>query len=358
MEIIKKLIVLFTVVILGHTTGYSQGDEYSQDLIESLDDFERVGQAAMPFLKLGAGARTMGMGDAVNSLQGDPSALFYNPAGLAYAEGKQVMFSHMSWLLDTKIMAGTASIDCGNIGVFGLSFLYYDYGDPIIATEIDASQSNGYNIIGEMNPMEMFVGLGYGRKISDQFSIGAQVKIAYQDLLGSGGVKARTASLNQSGQWVRESSNATQTVVAFDFGTIYDTGWRGLAFSMAFRNFGKEIKYEREKFDLPLSFRFGISLEMMKLFNSDNEEHTVFLGIDRIHSRDWSEQMNFGIEYGFLNMIYLRAGYKHNYSSEGLTLGVGFNWAFNTHKIGVDYAYKETGFTLDDVHIISVYFQL
>ena len=342
--------------MLWQTLAYPQVKEYSQDLIESLDNFKRVGQAAMPFLKFGAGARTMAMGDAVNSLKGDPSALFYNPAGLAYAESKQFIFSHMSWLLDTSIMAGAASINLKNIGVFGISFLYFDYGDPIIATELDATQINGYNVIGEMNPVEMCIGLGYGRKISDKFAIGGHVKIAHQNLLGTGGVQTRTAILNQSGEWERHSSDAKQTIVAFDFGTIYDTGWRGISFSLAFRNFGKEIKYEREKFDLPLSFRFGFACNVMDLLKYKSQNHEIILSVDRIHPRDWSERMNFGVEYGFMKMVFLRAGYKQNYSSEGLTLGCGFNCKWKSKVISMDYAFKHTVQTFDTVHVTSMSF--
>ncbi|NIA18460.1 MAG: PorV/PorQ family protein [Simkaniaceae bacterium] len=276
---------------------------------------------------------------------------------MAYAGKKQLMFSHMNWLLDTRILAGAVSMDMGNWGVFGMSFFYYDYGDPIIATEIDATKKNGYNILGKMNPVEFAVGLGYGRRISDKFAIGGQVKIAHQDLLGAGGVKTRTASRTSGGEWVQQSNDAKKSVVAFDFGTIYDTGWKGLSFSMAFRNFGQEVKYEREKYDLPLSFRFGISFEMFNLLNISSKEHDFILSIDRIHSRDWSEQMNFGAEYAFLKMLFLRAGYKYNYSSEGLTLGLGFNWTWNSNTVRFDYAFKNTGYTLDNVHVTSFNFQ-
>ena len=348
---------VFMIIMLWQSIARPQAQEYSQDLIDNLDDFKRVGQAAMPFLKFGAGARSLAMGDATDSRNGDASSLFYNPAGIAFAEGKQAMFSHMSYLLDTKIVAGAASIDFGSLGVFGLTMLYYDYGDPIIATEIDASQTNGYNVIGEMNPVEMFVGLGYGRRISDKFAIGGQVKVAHQDLLGSGGVQSRTAVLNESGEWDQSASDAKKTVFAFDFGTIYDTGWRGLSFAMAFKNFGSEIKYEREKYDLPLSFQFGISCDMMDLLNYHSEDHSITVNVERTHPRDWSERMNYGIEYGLMNFLFLRAGYKQNYSSEGVTLGTGFEWNWNSKIISIDYAYKASDYALDNVHVTSISFK-
>jgi hypothetical protein len=53
-------------------------------------------------------------------------------------------------------------------------------------------------------------------------------------------------------------------------------------------------------------------------------------------------------------MFFVRAGYKENYSSEGLTLGAGFKLSNSYGNIAVDYAYKETGYTLDTVHVTSL----
>ena len=92
----------------------------------------------------------------------------------------------------------------------------------------------------------------------------------------------------------------------------------------------------------------------MDLLEYTSEEHSVVISIDRIHPRDWSERMNFGVEYGLLNLIYLRAGYKQNYSSEGLTLGVGFKWNWQSNVICLDYAFKDTDYTLDNVHVTSL----
>ena len=73
---------------------------------------------------LGMGARPLGIGGAFVGLADDGNALFYNPAGLAWAEGLSVLSSY-------EARPGTASY--GNLSVslphFGFGVHYFDFGD-------------------------------------------------------------------------------------------------------------------------------------------------------------------------------------------------------------------------------------
>ncbi len=325
------------------------------EMIDDLANWKRAGQAAMPFLRLGAGARTMGMADAALGLRGDPACLFYNPAGLAYVEGRAVMVSNMNWLLDTNIMTAAVGVNLGALGVFGASFLYYDYGEPIVATEISAYHEFGYHEIGTLEPKQFMVGLAYARQISDRFAIGGQVKVAHEDLLGGTGVLTRIAYQRPDGSWKQDAHEAKRTVVALDFGTNYDTGFRGLILSFAFRNFGQEVKYEKDSYDIPLAIRFGVSADLFRLLNMQMEGQHLMINGDYLHPRDWSERGQLGLEYSFNNMFFVRGGYKFNYSSEGLTAGLGVRVPLGFGDVRVDYAYKHTSDTLfDAVHVYSL----
>ncbi len=322
-------------------------------LVDELIGWKRSGQASMPFLALGAGARLMAMGDAGLALTGDPSALFYNPAGLAYVKKRAVMLSNMNWLLDTSIQSAAFAWNLGDVGVVGLSAMFYNYGDPIKATEIDAGSEFGYRDIGEFTPSQFMVGVGYGRQISSVFAVGGQVKYAYEDLLG-GDVKTRIAYKTPAG-WKQDAHDAARGTFIFDFGTVYNTGLRDLTLAMSFRNFGGEIKYERDAYDIPLTFRFGLSASVFKVLKQQTENMDLILNVDYLHPRDWSERVLTGLEYSFLDMFYLRGGYKFNYTSEGLSLGGGVKLALPMGEVKVDYAYKDTGDTLfDAVHVYSL----
>ena len=342
-------------------TGYVNPPyEYDvRDMLESLTSYKRAGQTVMPFLAAGAGAKNLAMADAVMAQQGDATSLFYNPAGIAYLKGRSVFAGNMVWLIDSQIQSAALAWNFGNFGSFGLSAMYVDYGDPITATEIDATTPKTYRIIGEMNPVEMVFGIAYAREISSQFAIGGQVKYAYQDLLGSGGVSTRIAyraGALGGGAWVRENHDAKGGIFAFDFGTIYNTGFRDLTFAMSFRNFGGEIKYESEAYNLPLQFRFGMTASLFQMLAKSRESMDFRLNVDYLHSRDWSERVLVGGEYSFFKMFFLRGGYKFNYTSEGLCLGAGARIDVPTiGVVNVDYAYKDTNDTLfETVHVYSM----
>jgi len=347
----KIILVVLSLLVLQAAPALSQLPSQIDDLVEG---FNRSGQAAMPFLRLGAGARTMALADAAISIKGDAAALFYNPAGMAFVENRSVMLGNMNWLMDTSIQSGAFAINLGNLGTFGVSAMFFNYGDPIKGTEIDATSEFGYRDIGEFTPSEYVLGLGYARQISSQFAIGGQVKLAMQDLLG-GDVQTGIAYKKPDGSWKREMHDATQTALAFDFGTIYDTGFRGLTLSMSLRNFGREVIYERERFDLPITMSFGLSGDVLNLLQMQREGHGLLLNVDYLHPRDWSERVNAGVEYAFNDMFFLRGGYKFNYSSEGLCVGAGLKLSLPMGLVRIDYAYKDTKDTLfDAVHVYSL----
>lgn len=352
MKTIIKIVLVLSLLMLQAMPALSQTMDQLDDVVVG---WKRAGQAAMPFLKLGAGARTLAMGDAALCLRGSATNLFYNPAGMAYVEGYSLMLSNMDWLLDTKIQSGAFAANLGNLGTVGLSAMFFNYGDPIKATAIDATQEFGYRDVGEFTPSEYVVGLGYARQISEQFALGAQIKLAHQNLLG-GDVTSGIAYKKPDGTWARDEHDAKKTLLAFDFGTIYDTGFRGLALSMSVRNFGpQEIKYEQEAFDLPISLRIGMGAEMFQMLKMENESSKLLFNVDYLHPRDWSERVNAGIEYAWNDLIFLRGGFKHNYTSERFTLGAGLKLDLPMGAVQIDYAFKETNDTLfDAVHVYSL----
>ena len=173
----------------------------------------------------------------------------------------------MTWIADIKYLSGAVSFAPfdGKYGVVGISFMHIDYGE-FNFTQV-ASNDQGYvDVPGFPNPSAYVVGIGYGRALSNQFSVGGQVKYAYQNL-GKSVVPVYTSVVDASGKATQDTVNQLRNysigTLAFDFGTLYKTGLKSLAFGVAINNFSREVRYERENFELPLSFKIGISMNVL-----------------------------------------------------------------------------------------------
>ena len=109
---------------------------------------------------------------------------------------------------------------------------------------------------------------------------------------------------------------------------------------MSISNFSREIAYERESFQLPLTFRFGISMDVMDFVPSMRENSALIVSIDAVHPRSYSEFLNIGGEFIFMKTFAIRAGYVTKQDDYGLTLGLGvnkfgfsFDYSYIPHKI-------------------------
>jgi hypothetical protein len=80
-------------------------------------------------------------------------------------------------------------------------------------------------------------------------------------------------------------------------------------------------------------------MNLFDLLNIGTGSQPVLVSIDAVHPRSYSEQLNIGIEYIVLDMLFLRGGYMFNYDERGATFGFGLQ------KFGLvfDYAYTPFG---------------
>ncbi len=301
---------------------------------------QKLAQTGFQFLSVGLDARATGMGEAFTTIEGSSAAMFYNPAGIAGVGTLiDISASQLKWLADIKYLSGSIAIAPweGKYGVVGVSLVNVNYGQ-FNFTRV-ANNDQGYvDIDGWPAPNATMVGLGYGRSLSDKFSIGGEVKYAYQNL-GKSLVPVYTQIVGSTGAAQTETTLVVRdyslSVLAFDFGTIYRTGLKSLAFGMSISNFSREIQYERESFQLPLTFKIGISMNLADLMPSIAEENSFFLSVDAVHPRSYGEYLNIGGEYIFMKTIALRVGYITGHPDYGLTAGLGFR----QFGIAVDYSY-------------------
>ena len=314
------------------------------------DEVETVkrGQTGFKFLSTSVDARASAMGGAVtSSTMGSSTSMFYNPASMARMEGNFSasvgIFQHM---VDFQYNVGSLAYrpGGGNYGVIGLSFLNVDYGD--FFGTIRADNEAGYIDTGTYNSTALAVGLGYARSFTDRFSVGAHVKYAVQDLgtfpkARVGDASAPGARALDDGTFVVDEDYALNTL-AVDFGLLYNTGFRSLTIAMSTRNFSRELVYERERFELPLIFQIGLSMNVLDLTTLDPGMHALQVSLDAQRPRDFAEHVKIGGEYTFMNILSLRAGLGQAFvgddSVEGFSFGGGLKYDASGIGFGVDYA--------------------
>jgi len=311
----KLLIPLIIVMLLIAMPVYAGG-------------VKKIAQTGMKWLSIPVGARATALGGAYTAMVNDASAVFWNPAGMALTQGRHIFLSQNKWIADITINAGALVYNAGDWGVFGASFSAVDWG-TIHGTQ-RATTATGFVETGDISPTDWAIGLSYARQMSSQFSFGGHVKFVHEKL---------GETLEGTFDDPRTFS-AEVSLVAFDFGTLYYTGFKDLRFGMSLQNFSQEKSYRAESFPLPLTFKFGVAMNVFNLW-LDQPDHNFTLAIDAIHPRDYSERLHFGFEYSFKNLVFLRGGYKTNYDEEDFTFGGGLLFEIGNLGVGFDYSYLQ-----------------
>lgn len=323
-------ICLITLVVTVQTVSAQEREV--QDVEGS-----KLAQTGMKFLSQSVDARAAALGNAVTALgEGSSTAMFYNPAAMARMSG----FSHLSldrveWIGDISYNAGSIAFQPagGLYGVFGLSVMSVDYGD-FLGT-IRSTNDEGFVDTGTFSPTALALGFGYARSLTNQFSVGANIKYAKQDLGSS------VVGLDEGGN--RTTRDRSADTFAYDFGVLYDTGFRSLRFAVNARNFSRELVYVEENFELPLLVTIGLSMDVFEMAQMQSETHAFLLSVDAAHPRDYSEQVKVGGEYQFMDLFSVRAGYTMPEDEQGLSLGAGLQTGVQEFDFSFDYAYTQFG---------------
>ncbi len=315
----------------------------------NLKALEKLAQSGFQFLSVVSDGHAAALGSALTARDLRSSALFFNPAAMArMSTFFDVTASLNQWIGDIKHQTLSLAVKPGQgqYGVFGFSFQSVDYGE--VEGTVVADNAAGYLDTEIIKPTALAIGIGYAKAITDRFSVGGQVRYVEQNL----GESIIPAVLTLTDTVAGKTENRL-TPTAFDFGTIYQTGLKGLAFGMSIRNFSKEIMYAKEGFEIPLVFTMGIAINVMNLLPDMGLEQSAILSIDASHYRSHPEQVKVGLDYTFMRMLSIRGGYVSANDEEGFSYGVGIS------KLGFSFDYAYTPFGLfGSVNRMTVRFAL
>ena len=275
--------------------------------------FEKVGTYDGQFLKIPIGARATAMGGAFVAVADDASSVYWNPAGIARIQGTVVSINHLNWVGDVNLTQGTYVFSLGFLPgmlAFNARSLYMDRLKRTTVFRPDGDGTffdAGYSSFG----------LTYARSLTDKFSLGV------------------TASLVHAGL-----DDLTTNTVAFDVGTLYDTGYRSLKVGMSIQNMGVgELSYveKTQSAKLPILFRVGASINVFSTL-----DHRVLTTAEFSHPPDNNERLNWGGEYQFKDFLFVRGGMNFGYDAEGVTGGIGLEFPTSlSSETRFDYSYTD-----------------
>jgi Type IX secretion system protein PorV len=307
-------------------------------LAQSSSGVSKRGTTAAPFLSIAQGARALGLGGAFVAVADDPSAMYWNPSGIADLQGFHFLVDHTSWVADVSYDYIGATVGLGALGGLGVNLTASNIADMKVTT-VDMQEGTG-EVFGVS---DLAVGLTYALKLTDQFAVGFNPKYVYQKI------------------W-----KMSATAFALDIGVKYQTPFEGITLGMAITNFGSKMRMEgnnalvlydqdpgntgintripanlaTDEWDLPLNFRVGIAYTA-----SLGIANKITFAVDAAHPSDNYESVNVGGEYVFEDVLYFRGGMKSLFlkdSEESFTLGVGFKQLLlGNLQFNVDYAYQD-----------------
>jgi hypothetical protein len=334
---------LCLILLLGVAAGYAQ----------------KVGTSSFQFLKVMPGARATALGDAYVTMASGADALFWNPAGLVLAPNHHISTTYTLWLFDSRQTALGYALPLGDFGTLGLQLQYVDYGE-IEETNVEnlkfvgAEGNQVYNpgLTGNtFSPSAYVLGATYAKNLTESFAVGLTAKYVHESLYGS-----NTFTVVNPATGEKEEYRTYASVLMFDFGMRYRTGYRSIELGASVQNFGSQVKFAKEASPAPLAFRLGIAANVVgpDALAFPDETNRLSVAFDLFQPNDYAQQMHAGMEYEFAGVFALRGGYKFNYDNDGLTLGAGVNTDFAGVNLSFDYSYGKMGEYLGNVHRISL----
>lgn len=330
-----------------------------------VDAARKSGLTGAAFLKIGVGARAVGLGSAYTTVAGDATQLFWNPAGIAIKSGTQATLNYNEWIADLDHVAVGVTRKFGSLGTIGIGVV--SLGVSGIASDRDLVPSFIEDFepfdteTGSYDYTDIAIGITWARQVTDKLAMGVTGKMINQSI-----------------------DNEGATAFALDVGAIYHIGFRGARIGARLNNLGSDIDFfDRQSAPLPLIFSIGSAIDVME---EDDMGNKLTLMADATKPQD-SEQLVFTAgELQIYHRLKLRGGYKFNYSGvtddktdettghsgealslnnptstdftsdrteEGYTLGFGVEVSLAGYEVVVDYAFTEFGI-LDNVHRVSL----
>ena len=295
----QKLFLLLAVCLISFSTS----------AVDSQNIHENAGTRAMPFLKIGIGAKGISMGESQVALANDMYAAYWNPAGLSSVKRTQFAAMHNNWFEGISHQFIGISQPVGR-GVVSTSIIYLSYGT------ITGRDANGKET-EEFRPRDLAVLLSYGQKFGDT-ALGFNLKWLSEKIIEDIGAQ----------------------VIASDIGVLHSIPAKNLAIGLNIQNLGTKAKFvedSEEEFSLPVNIKLGLA------YHVPGDKLAITADINRPSDNDLT--FGFGVSLTVLQRLHLRTGYKYELGGNdlGAASGITTGFGITIGDFGLDYALGSLG---------------
>ncbi len=284
---------------------------------------DKSGTSSLIFLRLGAGARAVAMGEAFTAQSEGVVSPFWNPAAISGVLRPKMGFTHTQWFQDVTAEFFSSAVRTGD-NVFGLSLSLGEVSD------IEKRETPTEEPLALFDAHDFVLSFSYARNLGQKYHLGFSAKWIYEKI---------------------DVSSASG--LGFDLGGIFSPFagtdkpfLKNLGFGAAVMNVGSKIKFNKESYPLPTQYKAGVSYSAgVEKWQSD-----YTLDVDLVKPRDDDMKAHLGGEYGLYGNFKLRLGYQIGYDDRDISFGMGVKY----RKYAIDYAFLPYKSDLGDVHCISL----
>ncbi len=248
--------------------------------------------------------KAAGIAEACSSMQGEITAIYYNPAGLAAFRGTEFSATYQRGLANDNLAALVIGQNLST-AVLGAAFIYYTTG------KVDLYDTTGF-LINRIGQQDIIFILGSATNYK-KLSVGLNLKYITSEIFG-----------------YRAFAFAVDSGIQFKFSDNINTG-------LCLQNLGTKLEYLKADEKLPLIIRSAVS------WNYKDYGKNFIFAIDLPYYVNEEELlMSIGAQTTFEKQLSIRVGYKINLThikniDEKLNIGWGINFKklqFN-HSIGI-----------------------
>lgn len=308
------------------------------------------------FMNIGVDAAALGMSSAVTAHTSDVNAGYWNPAGLVNLEDNQLSLMHSSYfanIANYDYVAFAKPLD--DRSSIGISLIRFAVDDILDTTQLIDDQGNiNYDRINLFSTADYGLTFSYARKLPlDGLNYGVNAKVIRRiigDFASSWGFGL------DAGIQFESENNWKFGIMARDITTTFN------AWNINEEEFAKvQNAVEGQNQELPETteitipkLQIGISKKM--IFNYD---YSLLAAInlnvrfeennDIFSSSFASVNPALGFEFGYADMVYLRAGIGNFQNelqidnTEQLSFQPSFGVGFKYNGIHIDYAFTDIG---------------